>query len=68
MVTKVKPQADIVHSDGNDGRDSYDYIQYYCPKCHKMLCENDIACDTCGTFFDWSSKAHLRTVQIVVWE
>lgn len=68
MVEKIRPNASIQFSDGNDGRDYFYYIQYNCSKCGKRIKENDIACDTCGTFFNWEKKAKIEIVKTVKWE
>ena len=67
MVDKIRPNAMKYWNDGNDGRDGRWDIQYYCPKCCKTLRENDIACDTCGTFFDWSKKAKIKIIYDIEW-
>lgn len=66
-VEKIKPNAEIKFSFGNDGRDGGNYIAYSCPKCGKHIRENDIACDECGSFFDWSKRAHIRVIREVEW-
>lgn len=66
--TKVRPYAKQEYSWGNDGRDGHYYIKYSCPNCSKIINENDIACEKCGTFFDWSKKAHIETKQFVQWD
>lgn len=65
---KVRPCAERKYSSGNDGRDEHYYIRYSCPNCSKIIDENDIACEKCGTFFDWSKKAYIETKQLVRWE
>lgn len=65
---KVRPKAEAEYSDGIDGRNPHYYISYYCPNCQKYLKERDIACDRCGTFFDWTKKAHIRMNPEIVWE
>ena len=67
MIEKVRPIAVIAHSNGNDGWDAHDYIMYRCPGCSKILQRKDIACDECGTFFDWSKMAEIKTVKQIVW-
>ena len=66
--TKIRPCAERRYSSGNDGRDEHYYIRYSCPKCSKIIGEGDIACEKCGTFFDWSKKAYIETKQFVRWE
>lgn len=68
MVEKIKPRADIGFSQGNDGRDAHYYIKYSCPSCFKSIRQYDIACDECGTFFDWSQRATIETTQSIVWK
>ena len=66
-VIKRKPMARVEYSYGNDGRDGEYYVQYSCPKCGKKIRFEDIACDECGTFFDWSQKARIKVVREVEW-
>lgn len=67
-IKKVRPHATVEFSNGIDGRDSFYYVHYTCPTCGKSIRENDIACDVCGTFFDWSKKAKIELVRTIVWE
>ena len=64
---KVRPKAEATYSFGTDGRDEHYYISYSCPTCNRLIRENEIACDRCGTFFDWSKKAHLIVHYDVEW-
>lgn len=59
MVEKFRPRTTIEHSEGNDGRDGYDYIEYWCPKCNRRIggYRYKTACDNCGTFYDWGDDA-----------
>jgi len=68
MVKKIRPDAEINYSFGNDGRDSYFYVEYSCPTCHRTIKEDDIACTSCGEFFDWSKKAKIVVRREVNWE
>ena len=68
MIEKIKPNANIKHSYGIDGRDDYYYVDYSCPRCGKSLKEGEIVCDNCGTFFDWNSKAHIEIKHVIVWD
>ncbi len=52
MVRKIRPNANIKWSEGNDGRDGHYYIEYTCSGCGRIIRELDIACDKCGTFHD----------------
>lgn len=64
-----RPYASYHEDHGEDGRDYRSYrIDYKCPKCYKPIHENQIACDKCRIFFDWSKKAHVRTVTELYWE
>ena len=58
MVTKIRPKAYIEYSYGNDGRDGKYYIEYCCPTCGRKIryYKSEIACDQCGTFYDWGTK------------
>lgn len=67
-IKKVKPSAKVRYSSGIDGRESKWYIDYSCSNCGKQILEGDIACDRCGTFFDWSKKARIRMNPDIVWE
>lgn len=67
-VNKIRPNATIKYNYGTDGRDGYDYISYSCPVCTKNIKKKDIACTECGTFFDWTKTAKIKTVQTVEWE
>lgn len=66
-ITKVRPAAQIEYSDGIDGRNPHHYVSYHCPNCHKYLKELDVACDQCGTFFDWTMKASVRLEPVLDW-
>lgn len=68
MVDKVRPFASVGYSYGNDGRDDHYYVKYSCPKCFKNLQEGVIACDECGTFFDWKQEAHIEVRREIVWK
>jgi len=67
-ITKIRPNAILNQSWGTDGRDSYYYISYTCPKCNKHIKEYDIACTECGTFFDWTSEARIDYTPHIKWE
>ena len=65
---KIRPIAQVKFSDGVDGRNPHYYISYNCPNCYKDIRKGDIACTKCGTFFDWSKKAHLKVHYSAEWE
>lgn len=67
-VTKVRPDAKVIYDYGCDGRDGHYDIDYSCPKCKKNILKKDIACQECGTFFDWSKKATIKIIPIIEWE
>lgn len=67
-MDKIRPNATAAYDYGEDGRDPHYHILYNCPNCNKRIREKDIACDKCGTFFDWSRKARIKIVHSVVWE
>lgn len=67
-MNKILPNATVEFSYGQDGRDCYHYISYKCPICNRNIREKDIACTECGTFFDWSKSARIKTIRTVVWE
>lgn len=68
MVEKIRPNAKAEWTDGNDGRDGHYYVEYSCPKCHRRIFTDEMACDNCGTFFDWSKHARLQVEYSAVWE
>ena len=67
-MDKIRPNATAEYDYGVDGRDCHYYISYKCPSCNKNIQEKDIACTECGTFFDWSKRASIKTIRTVVWE
>lgn len=69
MIEKVRPFAEIVECCDSDGRHSWEEIEYRCPTCKRIINHhvNDVACDKCGTFYDWSKTAKIRTVESIVW-
>ena len=67
-IEKVMPNAKAMYSDGIDGRDAHWYIDYSCSRCGKDIRKGDIACDKCGTFFDWQKTVHIRMNPEIVWE
>ena len=67
-ITKVRPSVEKRYSQGNDGRDAHWVVDYLCPTCKKSINKGDIACDRCGTFFDWEKTAHIRMIPEIVWE
>jgi predicted RNA-binding Zn-ribbon protein involved in translation (DUF1610 family) len=68
LITKVRPSAKKRYSHGNDGMDARWVVDYYCPNCGKPIKKADIACDRCGTFFNWNKEAHIRMIPEIVWE
>lgn len=67
-VTKIRPNAKIEWNDGNDGRDGRYDVFYYCSGCGRRISECLVACDQCGTFFDWSKRAEIRVTRSVEWK
>lgn len=67
MIEKIRPNAEPHFNDGNDGRDAYWCVNYTCPKCGVRIVRYIMACDQCGTFFDWSKIANVRVVPEIVW-
>lgn len=65
---KVRPAASVELDYGNDGRDCHYYVAYKCPTCGKSTNEGTVACDRCGTFFDWSKKASIKEIRKIEWE
>lgn len=71
MIEKLRPEASIYYNRGNDGRDGYFDIEYECPKCGKRLIEFPAfpaVCSNCGTYFDWSKKAHIVVKREIEWK
>lgn len=66
-VRKIRPDAEVYWDNGADGRDGAYRIKYTCPVCGKKIYRDDIACDECGTFFDWSMKAEIVVTRSIVW-
>ena len=67
-VTKIRPNVRIEWNNGNDGRDGRYEVFYYCPGCGRCISECLVACDQCGTFFDWSKRAEIRVTRSVEWK
>lgn len=68
MIEKIRPSARVEHDYGMDGRSGLKRrVVYFCPKCVKFIRENDMACDNCGTFFDWSKKAEIEIREEIIW-
>ena len=67
MMRKIRPNANIKWSEGNDGRDGHYYIEYTCAGCGRIIRGFDTACDRCGTFHDWSQKAEIVVKREVAW-
>lgn len=65
-IVKVRPKAEARMLDSYYPP-RWD-VDYSCPNCGKWIRERDIACDKCGTFFDWSKTAHIRMNPEIVWE
>jgi hypothetical protein len=57
-VEKIRPNAEVAWTEGNDGRDAHYYIEYRCPKCNRRIgyYMSSTACDKCGTFYDWGNR------------
>ena len=69
--TKLRPDAEIRYSFGNDGRDAHDYVVYLCPVCKKELERygQPDACDQCGTVFAWGERPpRIVCVKHLEWE
>lgn len=66
---KMRADASVGYSEGNDGRDCFYYVEYKCPVCHKTLNHtNNSFCEQCGVLFDWSKKAHIKITRSIEWE
>lgn len=70
MIEKIRPIAKVAHSDGNDGRDAYVYIEFRCPKCNRLIrhWKADNACDACGTFYEWGKRPELVKKWEIKWD
>ena len=71
-VIKIRPKAELYHSEGNDGWDAYDGIRYRCPTCNRLIgpyYKYETACDQCGTFYDWGNgPARIVITKSVQWD
>jgi len=70
-VIKIRPKAELYHSDGNDGWDAYDDIRYRCPTCNRLIgvYKSETACDKCGTFYDWGDRpARIVITKSIQWD
>ena len=69
MVEKIRPDASIYTSYGEDGRCApTDRIEFKCCGCGRSIPKKYIACDRCGIFFDWSKEPTIEVVKQVVWK
>ncbi len=71
MVIKIRPKAELYHNNGNDGWDAHDDIRYRCPTCNRLIgsYRAEIACDQCGTFYDWGDRpARIVVTKSVQWD
>ena len=67
-MAKIRPDAEIHEAHDEDGRNFWKEVRYRCPKCRKIISEEQIGCEECEIFFDWSEKAKIRTIRIIYWE
>lgn len=67
-VKKLRPRTEIHEYLDMEFKLSSYGIDYYCPICEKRIpsYKSDIACDKCGTFFDWGEHEPTIT-RTVVW-
>ena len=71
MIKKIRPLAELAKRSDEDGWSSWWGIDYFCPVCHRKIRDykSDVACDQCGTFYDWGSKKpKILTKREIVWE
>lgn len=71
MIKKIRPLTELAKRSDSDGRSSWWDIDYFCPVCHRKIRDykSDVACDECGTFYDWGSeKPKILTKREIVWE
>lgn len=80
MLKRVRPDACVGWSEGNDGRDSHETIELRCPNCKKLFAVvgtryKDIRtaynlaeyCRECGTIFDWTKAPRIKTTVQIEW-
>lgn len=70
MVHKIRPLAAVNEHYNADGWNSWYDIDYQCPVCGRNLMGygKEIACDQCGTFFDWGTKRpKIKVTRTVEW-
>lgn len=67
-MDKLRPRASIEVSADSDNRLIYS-LGYYCPECSKRIgCyKQKLACDNCGTVFDWRKEARIVCQHNIVW-
>ena len=71
MIKKIRPMAKLAQRSDSDGWHSLWDIDYFCPVCHRKIRDykSDVACDECGTFYDWrSSSPEVITKNELVWD
>lgn len=39
---------------------------YECPACKDPISKGDVACCTCGSFFDWNKSVHVRLIPAII--
>ena len=70
-MEKVRPIAEVGTRMSSDFRDEWHEIDYFCPKCGKIInggYKSENACDNCGTFYDWGIKApSIKVIRTVEW-
>lgn len=72
MINKIRPHAYIREHYGEDGREPRQtQIVYRCPVCNRYIgltWKKDVACDECGTFYDWGNREpHIRVTETIEW-
>lgn len=69
-VEKIRPNAYIYEDHGEDGREFHREVRYNCPECGRIIggYKAEIACDQCGTFYDWGEyPARIVVKTDIVW-
>lgn len=70
MIENTRPNAEVRFNQGIDGRDTYYHIVYSCPRCGRIIrgYQSDVACDVCGTFYDWGNREpKIKVSRTVEW-
>lgn len=67
---RERPIARITKQRDANGWHEWDEIDYYCPKCKKLLrgYAAEVGCADCGIFFNWGKRRpEIETTKLIVW-